>query len=181
MRQLRLPGFSSVTPFVALCRHTFGLISCVRSPSRGNRRADARVFVQPVSPSTSGVLSQGHLRFSQVSCEPLVHLPCSQTPAGPRRQADCGVSVLPSRQRKTKAPAMSALSELNHTAFALAVYASCRPLGRRRKTRFRWLANLSGWTFSCPLSSFGEFPLSLPLSQDLSWRYRCSLLTYQGR
>src|SRR5439155_24288164 len=64
-----------------------GLISNFRSPSRGNRRVDARVFVQPVSPSYSGVLSQGRLRFSQVSCEPLVHLPCSQTPAVPLRQA----------------------------------------------------------------------------------------------
>ena len=89
---------------------------------------------------SSGVLSQGHLRFSQVSCESLVHLPCSQTPVGPPRQADYGVSVLPPHKRTTKAPAITGLSKLNHTAFALAVYASCRPLGRRRKTRFRWLA-----------------------------------------
>ena len=52
------------------------------------------------------------------------------------------------------------ISWLNHTASALTVYASCRPLGRRRKTRFRRLASLSGWAFPCPLSSYGEFRLS---------------------
>ena len=49
------------------------------------------------------------------------------------------------------------LSRLYHTASVIAVYASCRPRGRRRKTRFRWLTGLSGWAFPCPQSSFGEF------------------------
>jgi len=35
------------------------------------------------------------------------------------------------------------LSELYHTALALAVYASCRHYWRRRKTRFRGVACLS--------------------------------------
>ena len=44
----------------------------------------------------------------------------------------------------------TSLSGLNPTAFALAVYASCRPLGRRRKTRFRWLANPFRVSFFIP-------------------------------
>ena len=36
-----------------------------------------------------------------------------------------------------KAPAICHFSRLDHTALALAVYASCRPLERLRKTRFR--------------------------------------------
>jgi len=49
------------------------------------------------------------------------------------------------------------LSRLYHTASVMAVYASCRPLGRLRKTRFRWRISLSGWVFPSPQSSFGEF------------------------
>ncbi len=42
-------------------------------------------------------------------------------------------------------------------ASTLAVYASCRPLGRLRKTRFRsWLAFPDG--FGYPLDYFQKFP-----------------------
>jgi hypothetical protein len=41
----------------------------------------------------------------------------------------------------TKTPAMP-ISRLNHTAFALAVYASCRSFPTTSKTRFRLAANL---------------------------------------
>ena len=41
----------------------------------------------------------------------------------------------------TKTPAMY-FSRLNHTAFALAVYASCRGFPATSKTRFRLVANL---------------------------------------
>jgi hypothetical protein len=41
----------------------------------------------------------------------------------------------------TKTPAMY-FSRLNHTAFALAVYASCRGFPTTSKTRFRLVANL---------------------------------------
>ena len=54
--------------------------------------------VRPVSPSLSGVLSQGRFRFSQVPCEPLVHLPCSQAPAGPPRQAIAAFRFCPRKQ-----------------------------------------------------------------------------------
>jgi len=152
--RLRSPAFSryyeAAKTTVLILRHFvcsvvpqyLGSISCFRSSSRGNRRANARVLFDRCHPLPSGVFSQGRLRFSQVPCEPLMHLPCSQTPAGPPRQANCGVSVLPSHKQTSKAPTITGLSKLNHTAFALTVYASCRPLGRRRKTRFRSLAKL---------------------------------------
>jgi hypothetical protein len=56
MRQLRLPSASDVTWFVALCRHTSGRFPTFLSSARGNHRSDARVFVQPVSPSVLPVL-----------------------------------------------------------------------------------------------------------------------------
>jgi len=42
----------------------------------------------------------------------------------------------------TKAPTIHNISWLNHAAFGLPVYASCRPLDRLRKTRFRQLVRL---------------------------------------
>jgi hypothetical protein len=54
----------------------------------------------------------------------LVHVPCSQTPAGPRARPH-GPSVLPSASLTTSAPA-SDLTRLNHTAHAPPVYASVR-------------------------------------------------------
>jgi hypothetical protein len=97
---------------------------------------------------------------------PLVHLPCSQTSAEPPRQAslvlDGGfpfstlsvvervhISFLTCVHRfdavpaipTTRTPAMP-ISRLYHTAFALAVYASCRGFPTTSKTRFRLVANL---------------------------------------
>jgi hypothetical protein len=53
------------------------------------------------------------------SCAPL-----SLTPAGPRHQACCGASVLPSLQTTEPAPASRNLSGLHHAAHELPVYAS---------------------------------------------------------
>ena len=50
------------------------------------------------------------------------------------------------------------ISELNRTASTLAVYASCRPLGRRRKTRFGWWLAFAGGS-SLPQGSDKEFQL----------------------
>jgi len=51
---------------------------------------------------SSGALSQGRLRFSQVPCKPLVHLPCSQTPAGPPRQAIAAFQCCPRTARRRR-------------------------------------------------------------------------------
>ena len=56
---------------------------------------------------------------------------------------------------KTLTPTLS-ISELNHTAPMLAVYASCRPHERRRKTRFRRWSALPGGII--PQGSIEEFP-----------------------
>lgn len=107
----------------------------------------------------SGACTQGHLRFSQVSCEPFVHLPCSKTPAGPPRQASCGVSVLPSHRTTSKAPAIqdfrSSITRLLHCLFTLRAALS----SDYAKLTSDGQPNLVGWAFPCPLSSFGEFPL----------------------
>ena len=42
------------------------------------------------------------------------------------------------------------ISRLDDTALALAVYASCRPLGRLRKTRFRGWPAFPGWDSNVP-------------------------------
>ena len=58
------------------------------------------------------------------SWKALACVPCSRTPAGPLRQAFCGVSVWPSAFSTASAPAITLLTGLNHTARTLAVYAS---------------------------------------------------------
>jgi len=78
----------------------------------------------------------------------------------------------------------TSLSGLNPTAFALAVYASCRPLGRRRKTRFRWLAKpfrvgfliptefvrrVSAVASSLPGFILARLALDLDPALDLDW------------
>ena len=55
---------------------------------------------------------------------PNARVPCSPTPAGPRRPAICGAPVLPSAFFTASAPAKTVLSGLNRTARILAVYAS---------------------------------------------------------
>jgi len=102
MRQLRLPGASCVTPFVALRRITSG-----RFPVFARRRGEIAAptpgcCLTGLTLFSSGALSQGRLRFSQVPCKPLVHLPCSQTPAGPPRQAIAAFQCCPRTARRRR-------------------------------------------------------------------------------
>jgi len=135
MRQLRLPCLSCVTSFVALCRNTSG-----RFPAFARHRGE-------IAAPTPGCCLTGVTLCLPVS-SPKDAFGSPKFPANP----SCICPVLRLRpglyarlsrrfgvvlaQQDGEDPS-DALSKLNHTAFALAVYASCRPLGRRRKTRFR--------------------------------------------
>jgi len=113
MRQLRLPGASCVTPFVALRRNTSG-----RFPTFARRRGE--IAAPTPGCCSSGVtlffrcLSQGRLRFSQVPCKPLVHLPCSQTPAGPPRQAIAAFRCCPRTARRRRPRRLSTFEAQSH-------------------------------------------------------------------
>jgi hypothetical protein len=121
-----------------------GLISSLRSPPQGNRCVSAWVLVTGLTHLRFFVPEDafGPPRFPE---NPAMLLPCSQIPAGPRRLANLRRFGAAPVNSTTKAPATNILSRLNHTALAFAVYASCRPFGRRRKTRFRWWLVFSGW------------------------------------
>ena len=80
---------------------------------------------------------------------PNVPLPCSQTPAGPRRLAFAALRCC-SRCSDDESSNHFLISRLYDTALALAVYASCRPLGRLRKTRFRGWPAFPGWDSNVP-------------------------------
>ena len=141
MRQLRLPGASCVTPFVSVAPQYLRSISSFRSPVRGNRRADARVLFNRSHPLLFRCFRPKDAFGSpKFPANPSCICPALRLRPGLHARLSSGASVLPPHIKTSKAPAIHALSKLNHTAFALAVYASCRPLGRRRKTRFRWLA-----------------------------------------
>ena len=89
-------------------------------------------------------LRTGDGRVSQVPGEPSVPMPCSWTPVGPTHQA------LTMRRRGPRCLYDEGsrddwLSGLDHTALALAVYASPGGFARTgRKTRFPLLARLYG-------------------------------------
>jgi hypothetical protein len=159
MRQLRLPGASCVTPFVALRRNTSG-----RFPAFARRRGE-------IATPTPGCCLTGLTLFLPVPC-PKDAFGSPKFPANP----SCICPVLRLRpglharlsrrfsvvlaQQEGEDPSDTSLSKLNHTAFALAVYASCRPLGRRRKTRFRWRINLPGGLFHAHRVHLESFTLS---------------------
>ena len=83
------------------------------------------------------------------SGNPIVPLPCSQTPAGPRRLAFPALGCC-SRCSDDESSSDLIISRLYDMASALALYASCRPLGRLRKTRFRGWPAFPGWDSSVP-------------------------------
>lgn len=96
-------------------------LRCAPSPVSG-ASTWGRADLYPAMP-LRGVLHARDAKVSHVPVQPHVHLPCSWTPAEPSRQAVRRSGVAPA-QGTAKAPASTVLSRLDHTAFALAVYAS---------------------------------------------------------
>lgn len=114
------------------------------------------VLFSPVAP-TSGHWSTRDLRLSQVPREPHCAFAVLSDSGRASVPSLHGTSVLSPTKRTRRTSTTLRLSELYHTASALAVYASCRHYWRRRKTRFRGLASLSRVGFHYPLSSFRKF------------------------
>ena len=86
---------------------------------------------------------QGTYGSHKFPVNPFVPLPCSLTPVEPGRLTLAALRFRPPSQKRGGPRTTLNLSELYHTASALAVYASCRHYWRRRKTRFRGMAALS--------------------------------------
>ena len=97
---------------------------------------------------------------------PLVLLPCSPTPAGPVHQALRCTGAAPALST-TKAPALR-LSRLNHTASALAVYASQDGLPRHHARLASGCWPDSSGRASYPQGSTERFPTHLMLVFPLS-------------
>lgn len=114
------------------------------------------VLFSPVAP-TPGHWPTRDLRLSQVPREPHCAFALLSDSGRASVPSLHGTSVLSPMKRTRRTSATLLLSELYHTASALAVYASCRHYWRRRKTRFRGLASLSRVGLQHPLSSFRKF------------------------
>ncbi len=84
---------------------------------------------------------QGDSRLSHVPVKPSLHLLYSKTPDG-LLHSPLSCFQYCSRLNNSENSINNTLSRLNRTAFALAVYASCRHLCLLCKTRFRLMANL---------------------------------------
>ena len=164
MKVLRLPSSVSL-PSVSLGLDTTSPLPVFLSPSIRQRR-DERPGPLVYRLSLTPVVSSGDVRLSQVPMETSASLPCSQTPAvmPTTHRTNAAALLLPLRLT-TKASAKRNISGLNNTAFPLPVYASCRPLDRLRKTRFRLLVKLCrvGLSHRFPSKGFKE-RLPIPLS-----------------
>jgi hypothetical protein len=72
-----------------------------------------------------------------------MNVPCSSTPAGPRRSATAALRYCLPPFRTTSTPTISSISRLNHTARPLTVYASQGGSPHRHARLVSgWLANL---------------------------------------
>ena len=110
---------------------------------------------------------RGNSRLSHVPVKPYLHLPCSQTPDGLSHLPLRASSAVPV-DTTTKTPSFIRLTRLIHTAFAIAVYASCGYLYPLCKTRFRLMANLyRTGLVTCWASSKGFNEQLIPLSRAL--------------
>lgn len=109
-RRASLPSLGDTTPSARV------------SPASG--RALPQAVFRSWSPGISGRDDRQWKRQDLLRSwgTPIVLLPCSPTPVGPTHQAIRGAGTAPAVST-TKAPAF-VLSRLNHTASALAVYAS---------------------------------------------------------
>jgi len=84
-----------------------------------------------------GLWSQGRVWVSHVPREPHCAFALFFDPGQTFAPSLPGARVLFPSVRQRKLQQRTVISRLIHTASALAVYASCRHLWRRRKTRFR--------------------------------------------
>lgn len=73
---------------------------------------------------------------------PLSPMPSSSTPAQQKCQAFRHPCTVPLNAEEKDLAQSAAFSRFNDSALVPAVYASCRPHGRRRKTRFGVVASL---------------------------------------
>jgi hypothetical protein len=146
------------------------LTSLVRSSRPGSPRP-ARLGVVGRFHPAPAVGPKGPTALPSSQRTPFVPLPCSQTPAEPWCLAFTAPWCCPPIIGTRRASATLLLSELYHTASALAVYASCRHHWRRRKTRFRGWPTFPGWDSSLPTEFCWEvFALRLPLPLGFAWR-----------
>ena len=134
-----------------------GLTPLIRSFGPVSRRSKRPGVVDRYHPWSGCVpkVPHGPPRFPE---NPTMPSPCSQIPARPRRLALNGAPVLPPITPTSRTPATYTISGLNHTASAFTVYASCRPHGRRRKTRFRVVANRFRMGLDTHRVLFEQFP-----------------------
>ena len=140
IRRLRLPLFISWTRFPSSVDTLVGCHDFCFAPYAAH--GENKDVDKPVSPIP--VVHQGNRRLSHLPSKPPY---CSALLFDPGRtvrtrpvaiKAIRCVRIVPALLN-TKTPPIIAISRLYHTALQIAVYASCRHLYRRRKTRFRWL------------------------------------------
>ena len=109
---------------------------------------------------------RGNRRLSHVPVKPALHLPCSPTPDGPWHWPNFHASGSAHAFSTAKAPSIITLTRLNHTAFVITVYASCKYFYLLRKTRFRLMAYLCRTGLvTCWVSSKGFNEQFIPLSR----------------
>ena len=123
MKGLRLPILHPLT-LRFLCVGVLLFPAQLRSPHGGRGSSWCLDVVKPVS-SMVRSLKEERIGYPKFPENPLMPLPCSQTPVGCPHQA---VTVRPCGPRLSDDEGSNTviISRLNHTALATAPYASCR-------------------------------------------------------
>ena len=146
------------------------LISSIRSPSRGNRRSDARELFSrchPLFPVCCPKDAFGSPKFP-VNPFDLCHVLRPRSVPGARSSSGARTSSPSLKQRRPRR-IMSFVARspgFSHRCLRFV------PSSRTTTQNSLPVADQpSGWAFPCPQSSFGEFhTFRAPLSQDFSWR-----------
>ena len=150
MKPLRLPLVVSRHSVYGVAPRYLGLISCFA------RRGEEIAATPPGCCSTGLTLCSGACPKDTFGSHKFPAIPSCIRPAlRPRPSLHARLLAAfrccPHAAKSRGPQRHHFLSWLNYTAFALAVYASCRPLGRRRKTRFGWFAKPSPMGFFIPI------------------------------
>ena len=147
MELLRRPRAHPALCLSGIAPRALGLTPHLRSPGGEVRHPGARVLFTGPTPLRSLVpRTRGPPKFP---ANPSCICPALRPRSGLHARRLRRFGVVPA-QPDGEDPGETLISWLNHTAFALAVYASCRPHGRLRKTRFRRFARPFRVSLSMP-------------------------------
>jgi len=147
MKRLRLPNFSHRSPFAGLSGDTL-VDSAVSLPAIPESKRPGQGVVLSGSP-IAGLCSKDVFGSPMFPGNPIVLLPCSTTPAGPRRLAFTALRCCPRFSNNEGSSDAVDFGALSH-GFGTGCLRFLPPSLATRQNSLPGVANLSGWDCSLP-------------------------------